>query len=440
MATMSKPNILYIHSHDTGRFIQPFGHAVPTPNLQKLAEEGILFRQAFCANPTCSPSRAALLTGQCAHNSGMLGLAHRGFSLNSYDQHLIHALHDHGYTSALSGTQHIAKDPKIIGYTHLLDHELKTSEWDQSQSVSAAVDFIKSNPDQPFFLSMGFTETHRDFGEPANDINPNYCHPPAGIADTPATRKETAAYHTKARILDDKMGQVFKALDETGLTENTIIIATTDHGLAYPGMKCTLNDSGIGVFLIIKGPNPLGGGKVVDEMVSHIDLFPTLCDLVGMEKPDWLQGKSLMPLITGETDQHHDEIFAEVNFHASYEPQRCIRTRRWKYIRRYDERSKPVLTNIDDCVSKTLWLDSDWQQLPPKSEALYDLLLDPSESANLANEPRYKQIVEELRGKLDQWMKDTQDPLLDGPVDPPAGAILNNPDSPSPQSEDYLSV
>jgi arylsulfatase A-like enzyme len=90
------PNILYIHSHDTGRYIQPYGFDVPTPNLQKLAGEGILFRQAFDAAPTCSTNRASLLTGQCPHNSGMLGLAHRGFSLNDYNQHIINWLRPHG--------------------------------------------------------------------------------------------------------------------------------------------------------------------------------------------------------------------------------------------------------------------------------------------------------------------------------------------------------
>jgi N-sulfoglucosamine sulfohydrolase len=97
-----KPNILYIHSHDTGRYIQPYGHNIPTPHIQKMAEEGVLFRKAFCAAPTCSPSRAALLTGQSAHSSGMLGLAHRGFSLNDYDQHLANYLKKQGYETASS--------------------------------------------------------------------------------------------------------------------------------------------------------------------------------------------------------------------------------------------------------------------------------------------------------------------------------------------------
>src|SRR5579859_5732051 len=85
----AKPlNIVYIHSHDSGRYLQPYGHAVPTPNIQRLASEGMLFRRAFSAAPTCSPSRSALLTGQCPHQNGMLGLAHRGFALNDYRKHI----------------------------------------------------------------------------------------------------------------------------------------------------------------------------------------------------------------------------------------------------------------------------------------------------------------------------------------------------------------
>ena len=105
-----KPNIIYIHSHDTGRYVQPYGHNVPTPNIQRLAEQGILFRQAFCAAPTCSPSRAALLTGQAAHSAGMTGLVNRGFGLSDYSQHILHTLHGAGYHTVLAGLQHLHRD------------------------------------------------------------------------------------------------------------------------------------------------------------------------------------------------------------------------------------------------------------------------------------------------------------------------------------------
>ncbi len=115
------PNILYIHSHDTGRYVQPYGYQVPTPNIQLLADQGVLFRNAFCAAPTCSGSRASLLTGQYCHNNGMLGLAHRGWSLNDYGQHLVHPLRSAGYYSALIGEQHISRDTGVIGYDDVVE-------------------------------------------------------------------------------------------------------------------------------------------------------------------------------------------------------------------------------------------------------------------------------------------------------------------------------
>src|SRR6476661_721745 len=109
----NRPNIVYLHSHDTGRFIQPYGYAVPTPNLQKLAEGGVLFRQAFNAAPTCSPSRASLLTGCCPHSNGMFGLVNRGWLMPDYGKHIVHTLRSAGYSSALLGLQHIARDPNV---------------------------------------------------------------------------------------------------------------------------------------------------------------------------------------------------------------------------------------------------------------------------------------------------------------------------------------
>src|ERR687885_2022462 len=102
------PNVLYIHSHDTGRYVQPYGHQVPTPNIQRVADQGVVFREAFCAVPTCSGSRACLLTGQYGHSNGMLGLAHRGWELNDYREHIVNTLRRAGYWSALIGEQHLS--------------------------------------------------------------------------------------------------------------------------------------------------------------------------------------------------------------------------------------------------------------------------------------------------------------------------------------------
>src|SRR3954465_14469955 len=116
MATQRPPNIVYLHSHDSGRHVQPYGAGVPTPRIQRLAEEGVLFRQAFCAAPTCSGSRAALATGEYPHVNGMIGLAHRGFAIRDMSQHLVPPRRAAGYPSILIGEQHIAADPAMIGF------------------------------------------------------------------------------------------------------------------------------------------------------------------------------------------------------------------------------------------------------------------------------------------------------------------------------------
>jgi N-sulfoglucosamine sulfohydrolase len=429
----AKPlNIVYIHSHDSGRYLQPYGHAVPTPNIQRLASEGMLFRQAFSAAPTCSPSRSALLTGQCPHQNGMVGLAHRGFSMVDYKRHIVHTLRDAGYVSVLAGLQHVAPKPEMIGYDEIL-----TPKGSASAVVVApvAVEFLNRKHTKPFFLDIGFFETHREYPEPTKDDDARYMLPPTPIPDTPATRKDTAGYHASARVLDHGVGQVLEALDRNGLTGNTLVISTTDHGVAFPLMKCNLEDFGWGVSMIMRGPGGFTGGKVSDAMVSHIDVFPTICELTGIRRPAWLEGKSMMPVVRGEAKEINEEVFAEVNYHAAYEPKRAVRTQRYKYIRRYGDKNTPVLPNCDDGLSKSVWVEYGWKNSVLPEESLYDLIFDPAEHNNLAGDAGSKQVLTDMRQRLDRWMRATNDPLLLGPVAAPHGAQVNNPNGMSPKEK-----
>jgi len=427
---MNRPNILYIHSHDTGRFVQPYGAAVPTPNIQRLAEQGVLFRQNFSVAPTCSPSRAGLLTGQCAHASGMIGLAHRGFALSDYSHHLVHTLRGAGYTSALVGEQHEARAAATIGY----DRVIEPPSHDAVDVAPAAVRFLDGAPQQPFFLAVGFAETHREFHQPGPNEDPRYSAPPPPLPDTPATRRDWCAFKASARALDEGMGAVFAALDRCGLAENTLVICTTDHGPAFPGMKCNLNAYGIGVMLILRWPGGFEGGRVSDALVSHVDIFPTLCDLLDIPRPAWLEGQSLMPLMRDDGVEIRDEAFSEVTYHAAYEPKRAVRTKRWSYLRRFGARRAPVLPNIDDSVSKDLWLQNGYADRDEAVEELHDLLYDPGEACNLAGDPEVAGVLADMRGRLERWMKRTNDPLLVGdPVAAPAGAVANDPAGVSPR-------
>jgi N-sulfoglucosamine sulfohydrolase len=418
------PNILYLHSHDTGRYVQPYGHPVPTPNIQRLADQGVLFRKAFCAAPTCSASRACLLTGQYGHSNGMLGLAHRGWSLNDYRQHLVHPLHEAGYHSVLIGEQHIAKRPDVIGFDRVI--KIETTHVETVAPAATAV--LAEPPPEPFFLSVGFFETHRDFLAPPSLRDSLYSMPPANLPDTPETRRDMAAYKASARSLDQGVGSVLEALDSNGFADNTLIVFTTDHGLAFPGSKATLFDRGLGVMLILRGPGGFSGGKVLDALVSHIDVYPTLCELAGIARPDFLQGSSLLPLVRGEASAIRDELFAEMTWHAAYEPQRAVRTERWKYIRRFGDRRTPVLANCDDSPSKDLLLKLGWAEREIDFEQLYDLAFDPNEATNLAGDAAFEDVRADLAGRLNDWMVQTDDPLLHGDPQPPAGVEINDPD------------
>jgi N-sulfoglucosamine sulfohydrolase len=411
------PNILYIHSHDTGRYVQPYGFQVPTPNIQMLADQGVLFREAFCAAPTCSGSRASLLTGLYCHNNGMLGLAHRGWKLNDYGQHWVHTLRGAGYHSTLIGEQHISIDPEVIGYDEIVPVDSNHASFVAPLTIKA----LKEAPPQPWFMSVGFFETHRDFSAPTSVRDTLYSQPPANLPDTAVTRRDMAAFKASARSLDQGIGAVLHALHDFGLVEDTLVLCTTDHGIAFPGSKATLFDRGTGVMMIMRGPG-FAGGKVVDAPVSHLDVYPTL----------WLQGSSLMPLVRGEVDSLHDAIFSETTYHAAYQPHRAIRTERWKYIRKFDEYPHPVLANCDDSDTKDLLVAAGWGEEVVPEEQLYDLVLDPQEGRNAAGDPAKAEVLEEMRERLEAWMRETDDPLLDGPVAPPEGAIVTPQEQVSP--------
>ena len=140
----------------------------------------------------------------------------------------------------------------------------------------------------------------------------------------------------------------------SGLADDTLVFFTTDHGIAFPKMKCHLYDSGIGVSLIVRYPGHGQPGQVIDALVSHLDIYPTVCEIAGVPAPPWLEGVSLVPLLDGTATQVRDEIFAEVTYHAAYEPMRCVRTPRWKYIRYFDDFDLVVKPNIDDGLQQAV--------------------------------------------------------------------------------------
>lgn len=417
------PNILYIHTHDAGRYIEPYGYAVPTPHLMALARESLLFRNMHCAAPTCSPSRVAMLSGQAPHSAHCFGLTHRGWGLEDPTQHLAHFLQSHGYETANSGIQHEHKSTQAIGYRHKLHG--KGSELSIEE---AAAEFIERKHEKPFFLAVGWGDTHRSFPDPLPEDDERYCRPPEPLPDNATTRRDMAAYKRAAWNVDHKMGVVLQALERADLRENTIVIATTDHGVPFPHMKCHCTDHGTGVFFMMRYPPSIPSGEVTDALTSQIDLFPTLCDLLELPHPDWLQGTSIVPLFQNPSSEINPAVFFEVTYHGAFEPLRSIRTQRWRYIRRYDSRLSPVGTNCDFSPSKSFLVEQDWAEHRYDEEELYDCCLDPQQRNNLAYDPKYSDMRETLRGQLAQWMESTRDVLCNGIDAVPPQEALEDPD------------
>lgn len=416
------PNILYLHSHDAGRAIEPLGAPVHTPALMDLARRGLCFRNAHTAAPTCSPSRSALLTGLYPHQNGMFGLAHRGFRLTVPDRHPTRRLRGAGYVSALAGIQHITEKATEIGYDEILCQGAEPEDVDHAVQAFFA-QRQASGTRAPFFLDVGLSAPHRratrfPFDHLADAVDSRYASPIGQLPDTEETRIDAAEFYSSVRAMDRGFGAVLKSLDHFGLTDTTLVIATTDHGPPFPEMKCTLRDTGTGVFLILAGPG-VPEGKVTTSLVSNLDIYPTLLHAAGLKEEQPCEGRSLWPLIEGKVDHVRDSVHGEVTYHVAYEPIRSIRTTRWKYIRRFDsEFQRPILSNCDEGFSRKEIVRRGWLESVRDTEELYDLDSDPLEQKNLAYTADDNEICGILRKQLLDWMERTNDPLLKGSIPP----------------------
>ena len=424
---MSKPHLLLLHAHDAGRYCQPYGFPVESPHLMRFAREGVLFRKAFCAAPTCGPSRAALFTGEYPHQCGMFGLPGiQGWEIHDLSHHLVHVLNAEGYQTALAGVQHETSHADIpqLGYQRHLDLRPQKGEF-YPETIDRVEAFLSEPHERPFFLSIGIDEPHRNnvarpeigignesmrfsktrYYDP-DKLDWRYTAQTPWLPDLPEIRKDMASFNEGARIMDEYMGRVLDMLRFRNLDETTLVIITTDHGIEFPGGKKTLSDQGIGVMLMMRGPGGFVGGRVIEPMVSHLDLFPTILEVIGAGPRSWTQGKSLLPLIRGENPELHPDIFAEQNYHGTMEALRCIRTERYKLVLRYD----PVGNRMrhDGEISRLMETFGHYDR-PTNPVELFDLYLDPWEACNRVADPAYVEIRRDLEAHLKDWMKQQGD-------------------------------
>ena len=330
-----RPNIVFITCHDLGRHLGCYGQrTVASPALDNIAARGLLFERSFCTAPQCSPSRAALHTGRHAHANGMHGLAHEPFNWRLHDgeRHLAHYLREQGYRTALFGIQHLtdAAGAPGLGYDELYERApaaalgRAASDWLRARDGAA----------QPFYLEVGFFEPHRrwDFGDvkPDDHLGADI---PAYLPQTPEARNETAELQGAIAALDAAVAQIVAALEARGLLQDTWLIFVTDHGLAMPRAKCTLYDPGIETALLMHWPGGgLRGGRRIPQLVTHVDVVPTVLEALGIKAPQRLHGRSFWPLLMDADYEARDAVFAGKTFHTAWEPMRGLRTEQYKLV------------------------------------------------------------------------------------------------------------
>ncbi len=425
------PNILLIVSEDNGQELGCYGEPyVQTPNLDQLASEGVMFKNAYVAQAGCSQSRASFLTGLYPHQNGQIGLATWKFRM--YDENtpnLVRSLKTAGYRTGLIGKLHVNPESAFpFDFKAIPSSNFSRKELDQ---YAAEASRFMTTGKEPFFLSINYPDAHRPFtpqvnGRPQKRLTGEDVKPLAyfGI-DNPELRQQTADYYNCMNRLDSYIGDLLQSLEATGQANNTIVIYIGDHGADMLRGKRTSYEGGTRVPFILRWPNTSEEGLVSTELVSLIDITPTLLEAVGAPPIPNLPGHSLVPLLKSESTNWRQYLFTEFHIHSAhnYYPQRTVQDSRYKLIRnlmpgqvnpgyaftnnRFFENLAATIHHADEPI-RSAYLN---MERPPVYE-LYDLQSDPFEFHNLVNRSEHAQTLQRLQQELHRWRERTSDPLL----------------------------
>jgi len=404
-----KLNIIWLIADDAGwKDFGCYGHpTIKTPNIDRLATNGIRFTRAFVTSPQCSPSRSSVWTGKYAHTMGTEDLH---APLPAAQTILPELLHKKDYFCGNVGKLHLGKaaEKKF----DFLDKDIHA--WEK---------FFRNRPaNKPFFLTLGFYDPHRPYK--ANAIaqphkSKDVIVPPY-LPDNEETRKDIALYYDEISRMDSEIGSLLQYLSKNSLEEKTIIFFWSDNGSPFPRAKGTLYDAGIATPLIVQWKGTLLPG-LRHQLTSCLDLAPTILDLVGLKPPEDMQGKSMLPVIRSAEAAGRDYIFAERNWHDIDDHCRTVRSKRFKYIRNYYPREPfaipadvvrsitfQKMRQLRDTgqLTKNQMLIFRW---PRPKEELYDLASDSWEFNNLIYDPAYQDVLKEMRLQLDRWITETND-------------------------------
>ena len=425
------PNILLVIADDWS-----FPHAgaygdttVATPAFDRVAREGALFRRAFTAAPSCTPSRAALLTGQAVHRLA------EGGNLWSFLPERFQVYPDllerAGYAVGHTGKGWGPGNFEAGGRTR----NPAGPRFDTFDAFLAG-----RRQGQPFCFWYGSTDPHRPYDAGAGakaGLRSASVRVPAFLPDTEAVRSDLLDYYAEVQRFDGQLAGLLAALERRGELDNTIVVVTSDNGMPFPRAKANLYDSGTQMPLAFRWPGRVKAGTTVDAFVSLTDLAPTILETAGVKPPDAMTGRSLVPLLRGQSQAGRDRVFIERERHANVRsgdlsyPVRAIRTRDYLYIRNFRPDRWPAgdpelyfavgpFGDIDGGPSKSLILDrradpeiARYFQLATAkrpAEELYDLRRDPDQLVNVAGQAAHRSAQQRLRQDLDRWLRETGDP------------------------------
>ena len=430
-----RPNVLLIVSEDNGPELGCYGEPfVETPVLDQLAADGVRFHNAYVPQAGCSQSRAALLTGLYPHQNGQIGLATWKFRMYSEDTpNVVRSLKQAGYRTGIVGKLHI--NPASAFPFDM--RELSSSNFGRKRLndyAKHAEQFFEDDG-RPFFLSVNYPDAHRPLLQqvdelPSKALVGGDVKPLAYFGlDAPQLRSDTANYYNCLSRLDSLVGDLLNALERSGKADNTVVIYLGDHGADLLRGKRTSYEGGVRVPLIVRWPDRTKRNRVCHQLVSTLDIVPTVLAATKSEEIRNLPGRSLLPLM--QTDSPfkvawRDYLFTEFHLHSAHNfyPQRTIRNMRYKLIHNLMPQQEnpgyaftmkrffPSLYEAFDDAPEEVQAAYRRMQKPPEFE-LYDLTSDPYEFRDLADKTQHSAALEELKRELTAWRIRTNDPLLD---------------------------
>ncbi len=421
-----RPNILWIVAEDLSPIIPPYGdYTVETPNLSRLAAEGVRYSSVFSTSGVCAPSRATIALGTYQNRVGAQHMrtlrpstvAPYPYGVTSYEALPPPAakMHSQYFREAGYYTSNNAKE----------DYQFRKplTAWDES---SGNAHWRNRAPGQPFFsiFNLGITHESQVWAQQENPLlvpeNLDVPVPPY-LPSTELALRDIRQVYSNIVAMDRQVGEILQQLEEDGLQDNTLVFFYSDHGGPLPRQKRLLYDSGIHLPMIVRFPDGWRAGEVDDQLISFVDFKSTALSLAGIQPPDYVDGRAFLGEFVNSPERAYIHAAAD-RLDAQYDTIRAVRDSRYKYLRNYNvDRSYYLALPYREqmaIMQELLRLNeagelndiqAQWFRYQKPPEELFDTEIDPHELNNLAQDPIYRNKLDELSSELDAWLDNIND-------------------------------